>query len=282
MNCYLCHSEAFHLREGMVRDAPDLEIRECDNCGLVYLSSTAHINDEHYGNSGMFGSKPPSIEDLLKATSEDDQRRYEMLKSSLVNKSLLDFGCGSAGFLMRAMHLAHSVAGIEIENRMRKYWNGKIPIYPDIESSVDGYDLITSFHVIEHLKDPRKVLKSLLSRLNDHGRLVIEVPNSEDALLTLYECEGFQRFTYWSQHLYLFNPRTLCELAKQAGARVIAIKQFQRYPLSNHLYWLSKAKPGGHQQWNFLDTDALQEAYSNVLASLGKCDTIIAYLERDT
>lgn len=117
--------------------------------------------------------------------------------------------------------------------------------------------------------------------LKDNGRLVIEVPSSDDVLLTLYKCASFQKFTYWSQHLYLFNPRTLSELAKQAGARIIAIKQFQRYPLSNHLYWLSNAKPGGHEQWSFLDTDALHEAYSNVLASLGKCDTIIAYLERD-
>ncbi|MDB9530359.1 class I SAM-dependent methyltransferase [Nodularia spumigena CS-1038] len=265
----------------MVRDAPDLEIRECDNCGLVYLSSTAHIDDEHYGNSGMFGSKPPNIEDLLKATSEDDQRRFEILKSSLVNKNLLDFGCGSAGFLIRAKDLAHSVAGVEIERRMSKHWEGKLLIHSELESAGGGYDLITAFHVIEHLKDPIKIIKDLLGMLKDNGRLVIEVPSSDDVLLTLYKCASFQKFTYWSQHLYLFNPRTLSELAKQAGARIIAIKQFQRYPLSNHLYWLSNAKPGGHEQWNFLDTDALHEAYSNVLASLGKCDTIIAYLERD-
>jgi len=72
----------------------------------------------------MFGSKPPNIEDLLKATSEDDQRRFEILKSSLFNKTLFDFGCGSAGFLMRANDLAHSVAGIKFERRMIKHWKG--------------------------------------------------------------------------------------------------------------------------------------------------------------
>jgi len=117
--------------------------------------------------------------------------------------------------------------------------------------------------------------------LKDNGRLVIEVPSSDDTLLALYKSEKFQKFTCWSQHLYLFNSRTLCELAKQAGARIIAIKQFQRYSLSNHLYWLYNGRPGGHKKWNFLDTDAFHEAYSNILASLGKCDTIIAYLERD-
>jgi hypothetical protein len=106
------------------------------------------------------------------------------------------------------------------------------------------------------------------------------VPSSDDALLTLYECQAFQNFTYWSQHLFLFNAATLNTLAYQAGLRVTAIKHFQRYPLSNHLYWLSKAKSGGHQYWAFLDSPELATAYANTLASIGKTDTLIAYLER--
>ena len=55
--------------------------------------------------------------------------------------------------------------------------------------------------------------------LAKNGRMVIEVPSSEDVLLTLYDAEAFQRFTYWSQHLYLFNAETLRRLAEQAGLR---------------------------------------------------------------
>ena len=110
---------------------------------------------------------------------------------------------------------------------------------------------------------------------------MIEVPSSEDALLTLYDSDMFQRFTYWSQHLFLFNAETLRILAAQAGLRVVSIQQFQRYPLSNHLHWLSRNLPGGHQHWSFLDTPALTEAYAASLAAVGKCDTIIAYLENE-
>jgi len=113
------------------------------------------------------------------------------------------------------------------------------------------------------------------------GRLVIEVPSSEDALLTLYDSDAFQRFTYWSQHLYLFNADTLRNLTAQAGLRVVSIQQIQRYPLSNHLYWLSRNLPGGHQHWSFLDTPALAEAYTASLGAAGKCDTLIAHLEKN-
>jgi hypothetical protein len=86
------------------------------------------------------------------------------------------------------------------------------------------------------LQDPRKILAELGDLLGPKARLIVEVPSADDALLTLYDCDAFQRFTYWSQHLFLFNASTLMLLAKQAGLRVIATQHYQRYPLSNHLY----------------------------------------------
>ena len=227
----------------------------------------------------MHGESLPPIEAWLKVTESDDQRRFDMLKPLLPNKKVLDFGCGAGGFLSKALPLAGSASGIELERRVRDHWHGRMTIYPDIESAGAGYDLISAFHVVEHLPDPRSILKALAKMLAGNGRLVVEVPSSEDALLTLYDSESFQRFTYWSQHLFLFSVETLRHVAEQAGLRVLTIKQYQRYPLSNHLYWLSQGKPGGHQVWDFLDSPELKSAYASALAGLGKCDTLIAYLE---
>lgn len=279
MNCYLCNHGSFSTRKGAVRDNPTLQIFECNNCGLVSLSSLQHIQAGHYENSGMHGDTLPSIESWLKDTEQDDQRRFEMLKVAMINRKVLDFGCGAAGFLNKSQVLAAEVAGVELEDRVHQYWGDAIALYSDLEKAGDDYDLITAFHVVEHLPDPRTILKKLATRLKKQGRLVIEVPSSEDALLTLYDSDAFQHFTYWSQHLYLFNAETLRTLAAQAGLRVVSIQQFQRYPLSNHLHWLSRNLPGGHKNWSFLDTPALTEAYAASLAAAGKCDTIIAHLE---
>lgn len=279
MNCYLCGSTTFNQRKGQVRDAPDLRILECTHCGLVILSSLDHIEAGFYEGSGMHGAEPTPMGVWLNETDWDDQRRFDMLKPMLPNKKLLDFGCGAGGFLNKAQHLAGAVVGIELELRVQEHWKGRIMIHPDVESAGEGYELITAFHVVEHLPDPRALLKSLSKMLVKNGRMVIEVPSSEDALLTLYDSDVFQRFTYWSQHLFLFNSETLRRLAEQAGLRIIAIQQHQRYPLSNHLHWLSKCKPGGHQKWAFLDSPELKSAYANTLAAAGKCDTLIAHLE---
>jgi len=281
MTCYLCGSHSYGFRKGVVRDAPEMKIRECGSCGLVSLESTDHISPDFYQDSGMHGAEPVPMEHWLKETTEDDQRRYEMLERQLPNKRLLDFGCGAAGFIDRAQTLAREVTGIELETRVREYWSGKLNIVSSLEAAGGNYDLITAFHVVEHLHDPRAMLASLAERLAPNGKMVVEVPSADDALLTLYVCDAFQRFTYWSQHLFLFNAATFNTLARQAGMRVTAIQHFQRYPLSNHLHWLSKARPGGHQHWAFLDSPELAAAYANTLASVGKTDTLIAYLERN-
>jgi len=280
MNCYLCQSTAFRPRKGKVRDAPTLDILVSTNCGLVALSSQAHIELGFYENSGMHGVQPIPIDRWLKETYCDDQRRFESLASLISNKRILDFGCGSGGFLMKVKTLAGRAEGVELELRVREHWQDQIMIYPDVESvGINSFDLITAFHVIEHLTDPRAMLKTLATKLAENGRMVIEVPSSEDALLTLYGSEAFQKFTYWSQHLYLFSAETLRQLAEQAGLRIVSIQQYQRYPLSNHLHWLSQREPGGHAKWAFLDSPELSAAYATSLAKMGKCDTLIAHLE---
>jgi 2-polyprenyl-3-methyl-5-hydroxy-6-metoxy-1,4-benzoquinol methylase len=77
----------------------------------------------------------------------------------------------------------------EPEHRVREYWGDAITLQGSIEDAGEGYDLITAFHVAEHLPDPIAMLRKLATRLSNRGRLVIEVPSSEDALLTVYESD---------------------------------------------------------------------------------------------
>ncbi len=61
-----------------------------------------------------------------------------------------------------------------------------------------------------------------------------------------------------------------------AGLKLDYVSHIQRYPLSNHLHWLARSSPGGHQAWSFLDGDDLSRAYEAKLANLGKTDTLMA------
>ena len=274
--CYLCDETQFELRQVGVRDNPEINVLECSNCGLVTLDTFKQISNEFYANSSMHSDNMITFEEWLRVTRQDDMRRFKLLKQKIAGKKVMDFGCGAGGFLELCEQTAASVAGIELEKRVLDYWSGKLNITtsPALNSS---YDLITSFHVFEHLADPLADMRDLYNLLSPSGELVVEVPNANDALLKLYDCEEFKKFSYWGQHLYLYNSSNLSRMASKVGFKDIVVKHIQRYPLANHLHWLAKRQPGGHEKWVFVNDENLNLAYENYLASIGQTDTLILF-----
>lgn len=285
ISCYLCGSQSLLQRPGSVRDNAQLKVMECEACGLVFLSSFGHIQATHYEDSGMHGDQPPPVKEWLREAEPDDERRFRFFQGRLPGSRVLDFGCGAGGFLLKAREVAAVAEGVEPEQRLQPHFHQVgVRVWPSLEMAAEAggrFDLVTSFHVVEHLPDPRQTLVQLAGLLAEGGELVVEVPSADDALLTLFANEPFRHFTYWSQHLFLFNPRTLADLVRQAGLTLRWVKQVQRYPLSNHLHWLARGKPGGHKQWAFLDSATLNDAYGAQLAALGLCDTLVAGIGRD-
>ena len=121
-HCYLCGGTKFNKRPGNVRDNPELEVLECVSCGLVFLSSFDHIRDDFYENSEMHGEESPDVQSWLRETASDDERRFQYLKQVLPNRRLLDFGCGTGGFLLKARELAATVHGVEPEIRLSNHY----------------------------------------------------------------------------------------------------------------------------------------------------------------
>ena len=139
MQCYLCHSNNFSERKGEVRDASSMKILGCNECGLVSLDSNSHIQSGFYENSGMHGNVLRPIEEWLKETYWDDERRFEQLKSFLPNKGVLDFGCGAGGFLAKAKDLDSNAVGVELERRVQEHWkDSEITILPSIDEAKDA------------------------------------------------------------------------------------------------------------------------------------------------
>lgn len=278
--CYLCQGVEFRRVPGEVRDRPELGVLECASCGLVFLESFDHIHKSYYEGSGMHpdGEALP-VEQWLRESAADDRRRCDYLREASAGRDLLDFGAGAGGFARMMREYASSVAVVEPEQRLTTHFE-KLGIvrYPDMERlpADQKFDFITLFHVLEHLPDPGQVLQHLATRLKPGGRIILEVPSADDALLKLYASEPFSRFTYWSCHLYLFTNATLARLIASAGLKVNFIKQIQRYGVANHMHWLARGRPGGHHVWTFLDSPELHAAYERQLAALGLCDTILA------
>lgn len=128
-SCYLCGNKKFKKREGKVRDNPNIDILQCSKCGLVFLSNFDHITDSFYEESNMH-ENDIAIEEWLKETAWDDERRLDYLRRTIENKHVLDFGCGNGGFIMRARDYASLIEGVEVERCLEAHFkNNKLHVY---------------------------------------------------------------------------------------------------------------------------------------------------------
>lgn len=280
----LCGSISFE-RKGKIRTTRKIianKVLECSNCSLVYLNDDTHISDFHYEQSQMHDKQL----DLMESRSEtkvDDLRRLRMLESEIKDKNLVEVGCGNAGFLTLAKHLVKSAVGIEPEKKNHDNFKLEgLSVYSSINEYANDLnnnndnkpDIIVSFHVIEHVKNPLEFLLQILSLLKPSGKAYIETPNSNDALIKLYDSSAFQDFTYWDNHLVLFNQKSFeFMLSKIMGINFKSIP-VQRYGIANHLYWLANEKPGGHKKWNFVESTRMNEDYKEALSDLNMNDTL--------
>ena len=142
-------------------------------------------------------------------------------------KQLLDVGCGTGDFLQEAQKGTWIVSGIEPNEKARELANqktGGLVFDTDTLSKFkkDQFDVITLWHVLEHLPNVEKQLQLFKSLLKPKGILVIAVPNHKS-----YDAEVYNKF--WAaydvpRHLYHFNREAIKKLAAHFKMKLLKIK----------------------------------------------------------
>ena len=212
---------------------------------------------------------------------EDGRRRATQFKKILNKKDILDFGCGWGEFLKNIKNYK-SLSGIELRKECINHIKlniKKISITDDINYYKKKFDIITMFHVLEHIPYQVNILKILKSKLKKGGKIVIEVPHAEDFLILQNELKKFRDFTFWSEHLILHTCKSLKTVLIKAGFKKINIQFYQRHNFSNHLGWFLKRKPDGHNIYKKMINKKLNQSYCENLKELGQTDTLIAVAE---
>ncbi|MEP4034021.1 class I SAM-dependent methyltransferase [Roseibium polysiphoniae] len=216
--------------------------------------------------------------------NEDLERRLSQTKALAVGKRVCDFGTGQGLYLDAISEVSAATCGIEIRadlsELIAKRLGSKVEIASDISATAGSFDLVTLFHVLEHVPDQLGVLKSIHSALAPGGRVFVEVPHARDFLSHELALPDYRDFIYWSEHLVLHTRESLSAFLTAAGFRRIRIEPLQRYAFSNHLYWLHKQKPGGHEHYAHMSSPDLDRAYAAQLAELDRTDTLVAIAEK--
>lgn len=153
----------------------------------------------------------------------------------------LDVGCGNGRFLkaLELRGLARSdLYGLELDPQVvaglvDEGYRVACERVEQCESIPAGHmDLITMFHVIEHVDDPAAVLRKLASCLAPGGVLAIETPNLDSLDARMFE-SGFWGGYHIPRHWHIFTPQSMRRLLEQAGLEQVKVR-FQ----TGHSFWL--------------------------------------------
>lgn len=265
------------------RDRADLPVYRCRATGVMFLDTEPDAPEGRYidkeiDNDGLTSKTQLGEAKISTVMLEDSARRIEQFRNSIADRDICDFGAGHGLFLKYARPLARSVSGVELNRKqIADLEHESIRVETSIDAfPAESFDAVTLFHVLEHLHRPIETLSSIKDRMRPGGRLIVEVPHARDFLHQTLGSEAFKSFTFWSEHLILHTRESLRRVIEKAGFQEVAVRGYQRYGLENHLHWLTRQKPGGHQHWAHLSEPDLNRAYGALLQSLDQTDTLIA------
>ena len=154
-------------------------------------------------------------------------QKWKLIKKHTNNNSIsvLDIGCGTGDFLKYGItKLNVNGVGVEPNNEAATISSSKqINVYKNInELNNEKYDVITLWHVLEHVIDLTEYFNFFYNQLKDKGTLIIAVPNFKSFDAKHYE----QHWAAWDvpRHLWHFSKKSISIIAKKHDFKLIHIK----------------------------------------------------------
>jgi SAM-dependent methyltransferase len=227
------------------------------------------------------------------------EKRFHILRDVFdKDMEVLDVGCATAGFLYILKDHVEKVKGIELYEPHKEFARERLGLdveMRDVEEIEDeSFDVICLFHVLEHVANPAEFLGQVYKKLKIKGLLIIEVPDVDDSLISIYDVSPYKDFYFMKPHIFYFCERSIGLLLNKVGFNRIEFRSYQHYGLMNHLCWIltgetcTATKVGGGEiefPPKYMDEPLLEKVmpffqgmnseYKRMLESIGKTDTLL-------
>ena len=254
MKCFLCGNALLRLLSTQVRDGPG-NVFLCQSCDMGILEQgysedlNAFYDDEYRKLHGPQLGVQTSYQGFFDTLVGYQQSRVDLLAPHLnPTDRLLEVGCATGYLLYHLKDKVGEVIGVDFDSEAAAFASKVcdcVTYGTGLEQSgleEGSFDVVCAYQTLEHVPDPIAFLKMLGRYLKKDGKLVIEVPNRHDPLISLYNNEGYKPFYYHRAHLFYFSGNALLDTLQQAGFAG-QVSYSQDYNFLNHLHWVLLNKP---------------------------------------
>lgn len=248
-NCPICGSQ--HIEKAMTctdhyATGETFEVWECKDCNFRF---TQDFPDEsvigRYYESPDYISHSDTRRGLMNKVYHWSRSQMLKRKATLVINSsgkecgnLLDIGAGTGYFASTMQNRGWKVTAAEKSEQARDFAKNQMNVETVINSDAlpelpdHSFDVITMWHVMEHVQNLDKEWSELHRLLKDDGRFVMAIPNYQSADAAIYG-------PYWAaydvpRHLWHFNVYNLKQIAKNHDFGVNVV-----YPMPLDAFYIS-------------------------------------------
>ncbi|MFD3408500.1 class I SAM-dependent methyltransferase [Aquirufa sp. HETE-83D] len=231
-NCPVCGSPdstlKFKAKDYTVTNEM-FHIVTCDSCRLIYTNPRPAANEAGpYYHATAYISHSDTNEGIVNKLYHAVRKITLKSKTSWIepekkgNKELLDIGCGNGHFLAAAKERGWNINGVELdpETAARATKLTGIDIAPALReiATEKKFQVITLWHVLEHVYELDDYFQFFKNRLETDGKLLLALPNPAS-----FDANYFKE--YWAaydvpRHIYHFTPETISALAAKYGFKL--------------------------------------------------------------
>jgi len=247
----------------------EFTLSKCTNCNFVFTNpipinlgkyyETPDYLSHNTGDNGIMGKLYSKLRKI------NIKRKFKLVNNYNPSGKILDIGCGTGELLQYFKQKNWSVSGIEPNTTARNFAkkNHKIEIWEEemLETfSANSFDVISMWHVLEHVPDLHKRLSQIEKLLKKDGTIFIALPNLDSPDSKKYK-------KYWSaidvpRHLYHFTKNTFEELISKHNMSLIHAE-----PMKFDSYYVSMLSEKYKKNSLYLPTAFINGFTSNFKAS---------------